>query len=483
MDINKVDDLDTAAFFIEVGKPLAKAKTIKETFDILMYQVGCMFQPMHWSLLLKDPKTGDMVFTVVVGSNKEKLQGVRVAKGEGIAGHILSTGESVIVQKVQEDERFSMRIDEATGFQTRSIIGVPLKTDEKIFGVIELINKISGDNFTEVEMHLLASIAEYAAIAIERSYYNKALKKIALTDPLTGVKNKTSFERVLHNRIDVLKRYNIISALMIIDIKGLKEINNQYGYDSGDLLLKEFAGLLRKSFRVVDEVFRYEADKFTVIMPQTSLDKAEWSKQRLLKQLKSALFIDGSVTVKAAVAIRLVDVDIHREIHSIIKKRKRRDKAEEASLEGMDSGVEPSEFTYSTEKSSFIEEDANIQDMESNLQPMLDEEDVELQNRAARNTVHYKDVMLSGDYRHFNKGSHGYITVVKLSIRAVCFETMRLVDIKSDDILDISFNLDDSRKSLIKRRVRVKSVDAKLVEAEYYNPPPYDKNLGFYLMA
>ncbi|MCP4718375.1 MAG: HDOD domain-containing protein, partial [Desulfobacteraceae bacterium] len=52
---------------LEIGKPLAKAKTIKEVLDIVMYQVGRIFQPLHWSILLKDPKTEDMVFSVVVG--------------------------------------------------------------------------------------------------------------------------------------------------------------------------------------------------------------------------------------------------------------------------------------------------------------------------------------------------------------------------------------------------------------------------------
>ncbi|SLM31103.1 putative Diguanylate cyclase [Desulfamplus magnetovallimortis] len=531
MDINKVKDLDTAAFFIEVGKPLAKAKTIKETLDILMYQVGCIFQPMNWSLLLKEPKTGDMVFTVVVGANKDKLQGVRIPKGEGIAGHILKTGESLIVEKVVEDERFSMRMDEATGFKTQSIIGVPLKTDDKIFGVIELINKISGDNFTEMEMQVLSSIAEYAAIAIERSYYNQALKKIALTDSLTGLRNKISFERFINNRIEVLKRYNVNSSLLMIDIRDFKSINNKYGYNVGDRLLKEFAKFLHTSFRAVDEVFRYDADKFAVVMPQTSLGKTQQARQRLLTRLESALFLGGKVSISANVAIRLVDIDIHNEIQDIINKkgesvRLESNRQSNINNENLESGTldseknsvkaDPSDNTlsrkravdnqtadnsavkgedvnfsseikaYPSESSGYEDDEGeNIHDMENNLQPMLDEEDLELQRDSARNKVQYKykDVMLPGDYRHFNKNTHGYITVVKISIRAVCFETMRSNTLKPGDIVDVSFTLDDERKSLIKRRVQIDSVDDKMVEAQYYNPPPYDKNLGFYMMA
>ncbi|MBF0573325.1 MAG: sensor domain-containing diguanylate cyclase [Desulfamplus sp.] len=461
MDKEIIERVKNASFFLEIGKPLAKAKTIKDTLDVLMYQVGSIFQPMNWSLLLKDPKSGDMVFTVVVGANKEKLQGVRIPKGEGIAGHILNTGESLIVENVEEDKRFSIRIDESTGFKTQSIIGVPLKTDDKIFGVIELINKLSGDNFTQFELNLLTTIAEYAAIAIERSYYNQALKKIALTDSLTGLKNRNSFERALNNRVEMLKRYGVISSILIIDIKGFKKVNEKYGHTSGDKVLREFAAALISMLRVVDETFRYSGDKFTVIMPQTSLDKAEQAKIRILNKLSSELFLDGKVSLNITIGMRLIDEETTKEILDFVNKK---------------NPLSPSS----------IAQDADVERMESNLKPLLDEEaeKIEADELAEKNKTHYKDVMLAGDYTHFSKNDYGHITVKKLSMKGVEFETMRKqhkIDIY--DIVDVTFNLDDNKRSLIKRRVRVDSVNDKTIEAEFYNPPPYDKNLWFYFMA
>ena len=499
MDILKLNDLDTAAFFTEVGKPLAKAKTIKETLDVLMYQVGCIFQPVNWSLLLKEPKTGNMIFTVVVGANKEKLQGVRIPKGEGIVGHIMDSGESIIVQNVNEDKRFSERMDEATGFKTQSIIGVPLKADEKIFGVIELINKISGDNFTEVEMHLLSSIAEYAAIAIERSYYNQALKKMALTDALTGLKNSLSFERTLKNKIEMMKRYNVLSAMLFIDISRFSAINDRYGYPSGDRLLRGVAKLIHASFRSVDEVFRYKGDKFAVIMPLTNLDSAEQAKERFLKKLKSARFLDDKITISAEVSIRFVDANVYHELNALTRKRKSMASLDNLSRQAMENQARKSNAL--TEKSDLPEllvgelsldedlscvDESDIQNIENNLHPMLSEEGRAQQKEdEAQNKIkfEYRDVTLSGEYRHITRYGQGYITIVKLSIKGVCFKTLRQNNLSSGDMLDITFTLDDSRQSLIERKVTVESVDGQLIEANYYNPPPYDKNLGFYLMA
>ncbi len=184
---------NNTSFFIELGKPLAKARTVKETLNIVMYQVGKIFEPVNWSLLLKDIKRNEMIFSVVVGEQKKQLQGTRLPMGKGIVGRIMETGHSIIVTDVARDDRFCPMIDESTGFQTRSIIGVPLKTDEKIFGVIELINKITGENFTAMELTVLEAIAEYAAIAIERCYYHHTLKNMALMDPVTGLKNRIRY--------------------------------------------------------------------------------------------------------------------------------------------------------------------------------------------------------------------------------------------------------------------------------------------------
>ena len=213
----------------ELGKPLAKAKTIKEVLDIVMFQVGCIFEPIHWSLLLKDPKNGDMIFSVVVGTNKEKLQGVRLPKGEGVAGYIMETGEYLIVEDVSKDNRLNNRMDKYTGFKTSSIIGTPLKTENKTFGVIELIDKVSGDKFTPEELNILASISEYAAIAIERAYYNQALTKIATIDSLTDLKNRYSLERTLCNKEAMLKRYGPNTSMMIININKFRQINETKG--------------------------------------------------------------------------------------------------------------------------------------------------------------------------------------------------------------------------------------------------------------
>jgi two-component system cell cycle response regulator len=274
---NRIISIDLSS---ELGKPLAKARTVKEVLDIVMFHIGSIFEPVHWSLLLKDPKSGDLVFSVVAGANKEKLQGMRLPGGEGIVGHIMETGRPLVAEDVSKDMRLSNRTHMYDGFEPRSYMGTQLESENRVFGAIELINKINGEPFTPKDLNMLTSVSEYAAIAIERAYFNQTLQKMATTDSLTGLKNRYSLERVLCNRQEILNQYGPDASFMIIDIDKFKRINQVKGRQIGDRLLKHLASILKKAFRRTDDIFRYEGDKFIVLLSGPDREAATEAKRR-----------------------------------------------------------------------------------------------------------------------------------------------------------------------------------------------------------
>src|SRR5688500_18320903 len=104
------------------------------------------------SLLLLE---GDeLVFKLVRGS-AQKLIGKRMPAGEGIAGWVTKNKETVVVPFVQQDERFSGRMDETSGFETRSIVAAPLIGQGKVLGVVEVINKPGEAPFSELQASML----------------------------------------------------------------------------------------------------------------------------------------------------------------------------------------------------------------------------------------------------------------------------------------------------------------------------------------
>lgn len=280
------EELVKLSFFTNIGKAIAAATTLNETLNQVMKQIGEIFAPANWSLLLRIPSTGELHFAVVIGSGEEELKGRILPKGHGIAGWIVENGEALIIEDVSKDKRFDSSMDELTDFKTESIIGVPLKSGNKVFGVIELINKLDGMPFDIFELSILRTIADFAAIAIEKAYYVRALKRVASIDPLTGLYNRRAFQRYLEREIERSKRSGKNLAIMMIDIDGFKKINDTYGHVAGDEVLKNVGSILQHGLRKADVVCRYGGDEFIVIMPEISEKNAKHAKDRINRQLE-----------------------------------------------------------------------------------------------------------------------------------------------------------------------------------------------------
>jgi diguanylate cyclase (GGDEF)-like protein len=284
--MSATDDLVKLSYFSGIGKAITMASTLRETLDQVMQQIGAIFAPTYWSLLLKVPTTGDLRFTVVIGSGVEALRGRILPKGTGVAGWIAETGKEVIIEDVSRDSRFNSNMDQLTDFTTESIIGVPLTSKDRVFGVIELINKLDGTPFTAFDLTLLKTIADFAAIAIEKAYYVQALKRVASIDALSGLYNRRAFQRFLEREVERAKRTGANLAVMMIDVDEFKAINDTYGHAAGDEVLKEVAELLQQSLRKVDLICRYGGDEFIVIMPDVAREGAEHARDRILAGLK-----------------------------------------------------------------------------------------------------------------------------------------------------------------------------------------------------
>ena len=119
------------------------------------------------SLSLVDEETDELVFVLVHGASKDTLQGHRIGRQEGIVGWVIEHGESAIVNDVDSDPRFLPDPDESFGFVTLKLICVPLTSRGRSLGAIEVMNKRSGNDFTEDEASILSVLASLAASALD----------------------------------------------------------------------------------------------------------------------------------------------------------------------------------------------------------------------------------------------------------------------------------------------------------------------------
>ena len=136
-----------------------------------------------------------------------------------------------------------------------------------------MADKTTGEVFNQEDLKLIQSFATHAAIVLDRNVFiNKTeeLKKLTITDPLTGLLNR----RYLHERSkDELSRSERRAhplSLLMLDIDGFKACNDSFGHPFGDKVLKKIADTLLNTVRSMDIVSRYGGDEFIVILPETA---------------------------------------------------------------------------------------------------------------------------------------------------------------------------------------------------------------------
>jgi len=145
------------------------AKVIDETKQVLS-ATGC-------SIWLRDPESQELICSQSVGSMCQTMCVWRLQAGEGIVGRVVEKGEGLLVRDTRTDSKRSYKsLDQATGSGIRSILCVPLKSRDKVFGAIEVVDKRVGF-FKEESLMLMQSLAAPAAIAIENAQFYRTIQQ------------------------------------------------------------------------------------------------------------------------------------------------------------------------------------------------------------------------------------------------------------------------------------------------------------------
>ncbi len=122
------------------------------------------------SVLAVDPETGGMSFHVAAGPGSAGAKTVALPPGAGICGHVVRSGEPLIVNDTQKDPRFYRQVDLASGITTRNLLCVPLSCDGRLWGVMELINKCGGSDFNQADLRLAEVVGVQIALALSNAW-------------------------------------------------------------------------------------------------------------------------------------------------------------------------------------------------------------------------------------------------------------------------------------------------------------------------
>ncbi len=162
---------------------------------------------------------------------------------------------------------------------------------------------------------------------------SQKLKKIANTDPLTGIANRRNILAILKKEFQRTQSYKEPFSLLVIDIDHLKFVNDSYGYPIGDQVLKEISQLLVKWLRNEDTVGRWGGEEFMIILPATTLQKAMEIAEHLCEQIRNLEIDTTFQPMKITISIGVTAYQADDKTDTMILKR-----ADDALCQAKESG-------------------------------------------------------------------------------------------------------------------------------------------------
>jgi diguanylate cyclase (GGDEF)-like protein len=175
------------------------------------------------------------------------------------------------------------------------VLGVPESRGQS-HGVVTVAR--GGRPFTDDERVVLRSLGAEAALALENIELHFQVSRQAVTDELTGLANHGRFQELLTAEIEQVRRYRHPLGLIMLDIDDFKAVNDTYGHQQGDAVLRHVASVLRENSRDADSPARYGGEELSLILPHTDLEGAFAIAERIraaVEGLRVARTDDGGV--------------------------------------------------------------------------------------------------------------------------------------------------------------------------------------------
>lgn len=243
-------------------------------------------------ITLHDPSSGDLVVQAALGASMDYL-GRHLTPGQGISWWVMEHGLAQNVGDVRADPRFIGPPD------IRSSLIVPLRIGDELIGVVG-VESPRPDAFGREDEELLAAVSHQVAAAVRVAQLHREAATAAATDPLTRLPNRRVFFERLAVAVASRAAEPAALSLAILDVNGLKALNDEHGHAAGDAALVRIGEILTAGVRDGDVVARIGGDEFGIVFPGATLAVAELVMRRLARDVGAGRLADGLALPTAA---------------------------------------------------------------------------------------------------------------------------------------------------------------------------------------
>ena len=211
---------------------------------------------------------------------------------------VASQNSAVMIKDVSKRDDYA-----PLNSNTHSVMIVPMSAHDDLRGII-IAEASKTDYFKDKDLQMLTAVARSAALALENAELHKQTEELTVTDALTSAYNYRHFAQKLEEEKRRASRYSLALSLIMVDIDFFKKLNDTYGHESGNRVLKALSDIIKECIRDVDIFARYGGEEFAIILPQTPLKDALVIGERIRAKVSEHLFeSDKRDTLRITVSV------------------------------------------------------------------------------------------------------------------------------------------------------------------------------------
>ena len=264
----------------DIAQTIGTSLDLRDTFAVFASRLEDIVSYTTCVLYLVRPDSTDVEAAHVAGRYPEIFKGKGLPSGAGIAGWVVANRHSMHNCDPRLDFDV-LKVDLPEPYRTASV--VPLMRDDVVLGALAMYSA-DLSSYTADHLRLMEAVAKLASDAIANAVQHERTETSALTDSLTGLQNARALRYRFEEEADRARRHRDSFSVLMMDLDGFKAVNDRFGHQAGDQLLRELSVVLQSHIRSSDFVSRYAGDEFVAIL-QVGQEEVQELAQRIQRAI------------------------------------------------------------------------------------------------------------------------------------------------------------------------------------------------------
>ena len=264
----------------DIAQTIGTSLDLRDTFAVFASRLEDIVSYTTCVLYLVRPDSTDVEAVHIAGRYAEIFKSKSLPSGAGIAGWVVANRHPMHNCDPRLDFDV-LKVDLPESYRTATV--VPLMREDAVLGALAMYSA-DLSSYTADHLRLMEAVAKLASDAIANAVHHERTETSALTDMLTGLPNARALRYRFEEEADRARRHRDRFSVMMMDLDGFKAVNDRFGHQAGDQLLRELSVLLLSHIRSADFVSRYAGDEFVAIM-QVGQEEVQELSQRIQREI------------------------------------------------------------------------------------------------------------------------------------------------------------------------------------------------------